>query len=162
VNLRKHVAGFALFFFIVSSAILIKIYLTAPIATIIPDQDTDNPLQVSTDEPPTPPPGRSSQPLNFKVRQVSLDLMNNKGYTELRLERRPGQDVPEELWVTTVFFTPAHPGIIGMSKVKINPAQSAQSDFVVVASNVSSSDRNMFRPDTQIIPTFRMKLLFAI
>jgi hypothetical protein len=133
VNLRKHAAGFALFSVIVGSAIFINAYLR--LLTIKPD-----PVLIRETVPQAPL--RASQTISFKVRQVSVDLVNKETYTELRLERQPGQDVPEHLWVTTVFFTPAHPGIVGISKVEITLSQSNQSDFVATASNITFA-RNM-------------------
>jgi hypothetical protein len=136
MNLRKHLAGFALFSVIVGCTILINSFLSVPAIKV---------RSVLIKEAVPQAPFEASQPINFKVRQVSLDRMSNKSYTELRLERQPGQPLPEELWVTTIFFTPEHPGIAAMSKVKIRQpfAQSDQSDFVAAASDSSFAVQKM-------------------
>ncbi|PYS47247.1 MAG: hypothetical protein DMF68_16530 [Acidobacteria bacterium] len=130
MNLRKHVAGFIIFSTIVGSAVLINAYLSAPANRV-------RTVLISKTVPQAPV--EASQPIKFKVLQVSLDLANNKSYTELCLERQPGQPAPERVWVTTIFFTPEHPGIVSMSKVAIRQpfAQSDQSDFVAMASGSS-------------------------
>lgn len=137
MNLRKHIAGFAIFSTIVGSAIFINAYLRVPAIKV-------RPVLISKSVPQAPVETR--QPINFKVRQVSIDRTNDTIYTELLVERQPGQATPEELWVTTVLFTPEHPGIVGISKVKIHHpfAQGDQSDFVVAASDSSSAARNMY------------------
>ena len=126
MNLRKHVAGFAIFSTIVGSAILINAYLTAPIARVQP---------VAVNE--TVPHVNNVSPLaiNYKVRMVSLDFINKESYTELKLELQPGQRAPERVWITTVFFAPAYPGKVWMAKAEINApfAQGNQTETVATA-----------------------------
>lgn len=98
MNLRKHVAGLALFLVIFGSAVFINAYLTAPIGQVPPVPVVAPMLPQLTMSRP--------QPISFKVRQVSLDFINFESHTTLALKREDGQPVPEKLWVTTVFFAP--------------------------------------------------------
>ncbi len=96
MNVRKHVAGFIIFSFILGSAIFINYFLTMPSVTIPPVPL--RPLIVEAME--------SSETIDYKVRQVSLDYINASGYTALSLKLRPGQPAPEIIWVTTDYFSP--------------------------------------------------------
>ena len=128
MNLRKHVAGFVIFSTIVGSAIFINAYLTAPIARV-------QPVWVSETVPQSPV--ESAQPINFRVRMVSLDFINKKSYTELKLERQKGQPAPKNLWITTVFFLPSSPtGKILTSTIQVRQpfARSDSLEFVAVSS----------------------------
>ena len=97
MNLRKHVAGFALFSIIVGSAVFINAYLNVPTATI-------SPVPVSEEETPQRSVEVSAPQVTYNVRQVSIDLVNKQSYTQLVLKLQPGQLPPENLWVTTVFL----------------------------------------------------------
>ena len=100
MNLRKHVAGFVIFSIILGGAIFINAYLTAPTATVPPVSTSELIHQISIEEVEVP------EPVNFKVRLVSLDFINRQSYTALKLKREAGQPAPERLWITTVFFLP--------------------------------------------------------
>lgn len=110
MSVRKHVAGFIIFSFILGSAIFINYFLTIPSATIPPIPL--RPLIVETLE--------SSETINYKVQQVSLDFNNAMGYTALSLKLRPGQPAPEKLWVTTSYFSPEIAGSGWSSTVGIS------------------------------------------
>lgn len=122
MNLRKHLAGLAIFSVILGGAIFINHFLTLPNATI-----PSAPLHLAFSDVKENP-----QPVSYLVKQVSLDFINKKSYTELRLERHPGQPKPEKIWVTTFLFSPAYPGGLWMSKAEIPQpfAQSNQINFV--------------------------------
>lgn len=100
MNLRKHIDGFAVFLIILTIAVCINEYLTWPswkaprvrIAAPLPQETTGN-----------------QQPINFNVRQVSLDFIKGESHTTLTLKREAGQSAPEKLRVTTIFFSPEHP-----------------------------------------------------
>jgi hypothetical protein len=95
MNATKHVAGFALFSFILGSAILINHFLSFPRAVLRPVVR------------PKPVPAKvKEQPVTFRVRQVSLDYINKRSYTELNLFQEPGQPMPEKVWVLTTFYSP--------------------------------------------------------
>jgi hypothetical protein len=112
MNIRKHVAGLALFSVILGSAIFLNHYLTIPNVTIPSATFNAPPLLVDKIEKP--------QPVNYKVRLVSLDFINKESYTALVLKREAGQPAPEKLWVTTVLFSPSRPtGKVLMSNVGI-------------------------------------------
>ena len=96
MNARKHVAGFALFSLILGSAILINHFLTIPDATIPPV-----PSHIAI-----PVRDKQRQPVTYRVRQVSLDYINQNSYTELSLFRRPDEPAPETIWVMTTYFSP--------------------------------------------------------
>jgi hypothetical protein len=98
MNVRKHVAGFAVFLIILTSAIVIHEYLNFPGWKV-------RPVRVTT----PPPPRRvvkSTQPVDYRVRQVSLDYVNRKSYTEVVLTRQPGRPAPDRIWVMTGFYSP--------------------------------------------------------
>jgi hypothetical protein len=97
MNFRRHVDGFAVFLIILTIAIFIHEYLNLPILKVTP-------IRVAT--PPAQPPVGKPQPVAFKVRQVSLDYINKKSYTEISLFHEPGQPVPEKVWVFTSFHSP--------------------------------------------------------
>jgi hypothetical protein len=96
MNVRKHLAGLAIFSIILGSAIFINHFLTSPNVTI-PSAPSRQPFSDMKKGP---------QPIAYHVEQVSLDFLNNKSYTQLMLERQPGQPAPEKLWVTTYYFSP--------------------------------------------------------
>jgi hypothetical protein len=131
MNLRKHVAGFALFSIIVGSAIFINAYLIAPIARVPPVQIGVQPVGYE----PIGISTAQSQPVSYKVSQVLLNFTDDKSYTELQINRLPGQPVPETFWVTTYFFSPAYPGKVWTTKTEIHQqfAQSGQPYFVAAS-----------------------------
>jgi len=111
MNLRKQIAGFALFSVIVGSAVLINALLSAPIAAV-----SHAPITKAISYPPL----KTSQPINYRVWQVSLDFQDQKSYTELKLTRLPNQPAPPKVWVTTVFFnTDRTPSKVWRSTVAI-------------------------------------------
>jgi hypothetical protein len=101
MNIRKHLAGFALFSVILGSAIFINHFLAAPTASI-----AVVPLNA-----PALPVAKTAEPvsINYETRLVSLDFINKKSYTVLSFKREGGQSAPEKLWVITYFFSPARP-----------------------------------------------------
>jgi hypothetical protein len=125
MNVRKHLAGLALFSVILGSAIFINHFLNVP-NVAIPSAPLQLPFSVTKE---------TSQPIGYEVKQVSLDFINKKSYTVLTLKRQAGQPVPEKLWVTTFFFSPDYPGGIWTSKAGIlRPfAQSDETDFIATA-----------------------------
>jgi hypothetical protein len=125
MNVRKHLAGLALFSVILGSAIFINHFLNIPNLTI-PSAPLQLPFSVTKEK---------SQPIGYEVKQVSLDFINKKSYTQLTITRQPGQPAPEKLLVTTFFFSPDYPGGVWTSKAEIlQPfAQSDQIDFVATA-----------------------------
>jgi hypothetical protein len=125
MNVRKHLAGFALFSVILGSAIFINHFLNIPNVTI-PSAPLQLPFSVTKEK---------SQPIAYEVKQVSLDFINKKSYTVLTLEHQPGQPVPEKLLVTTLFFSPDYPGGVWTSKAEISQpfAQTDQGDFIATA-----------------------------
>lgn len=100
MNLRKHIDGFAVFLIILTIAVCINEYLITP-RWKAPRIRVAVPLPQET-------PGRQ-QPINFNVRQVSLDFIKGESHTTLTLKREAGQSVPEKLRVTTIFFSPEYP-----------------------------------------------------
>jgi hypothetical protein len=96
MNARKHVAGFIVFSIVLSSAVLINYFLTIPDA-ILPAVPVPQPVIISVQE---------KSPLAYRVRQVSLDYIHRKSYTELSLELKSGQPAPETIRVTTTYFSP--------------------------------------------------------
>jgi hypothetical protein len=96
MNVRKHAVGFVVFSIILGSAILINHFLNIPDATIPP---------VLSQEA-APVIAKELQPVTYRVRQVSLDYVNKKSYTQLSLFRQPDQPAPETVWVTTTYFSP--------------------------------------------------------
>ncbi|MDT4954161.1 MAG: hypothetical protein QOJ02_2299 [Acidobacteriota bacterium] len=125
MNLRKHLAGLALFSIILGSAIFINHFLNTPNLTL-----ASVPLHLPFSDLKEKP-----QSISYRVKQVSLDFINKKSHTELTLERQPAQPVPEKLWVTTFFFSPDYPGGVWMSKAEISQpfAQSDRIDVVAAA-----------------------------
>ena len=132
MNLRKHVAGFALFSAIVGCAIFINALLTAPVARIPP---------VLITAPPMSPPTRLRQPVNYKVRLVSLDFINRESYTVLKLKHETGQPVPEKLWVTTVFSpdSPSGKSFVITTKI-LNPFENEDDLEYTAASSCAGCD----------------------
>ena len=100
MNVRKHLAGFAIFSFIVGSAILINHFLNIPDARIPP---VILPEAVAGRVKAQPPP------VNFRVQQISLDYNRGRSYTQLSLFRQQDQPAPEKVWVMTTFFSPDSP-----------------------------------------------------
>jgi hypothetical protein len=96
MNIRKHLAGFAIFCVILGSAIFINYFLTLPNATIPPV-----PLR-----PPVAGIAGSTEAVTYKVQQVTLNFINNTTHIALSFKLLPGQPVPEKLWVTTFYFSP--------------------------------------------------------
>lgn len=100
MNTPKHVAGVALFIFIVSASIFINGMMTAPVLTIppVPLLDT-TPTRTTTGSPP----------FRYQAQLVSIDFINRQSYTTLKLKRHSGWPTPERLWVYTLFFVPEYP-----------------------------------------------------
>lgn len=98
MNVRKHLAGFAIFSVILGSAILINHFLTIPDAVIAPVINRPEAISVTVKD--------VRQPVTFRVRQVSLDYINKKSYTELSLFSHPDVPLPEKIWVMTTYFSP--------------------------------------------------------
>jgi hypothetical protein len=123
MNVRKHLAGFALFSLILGSAIFINYFLTLPDATIPPV-----PTQLLIAE------AMESPRFTYKVRQVSLDLANGTGYTTLRLRLRSGEPAPESIWVRTSYFSPdiARSGWSSMVEIR-QPFASGEEVEIVAA-----------------------------
>lgn len=136
MNLRKHLAGFAIFSVILGSAIFINHFLTIPNVTI-PFAPFRLPVAKTIDE---------SQPVYYyQARLVSLDFINKQSYTALSIQRQPGQPVPQKLWVRTDYFSPDYaPGRSWTSQTEISQpfAQSERFEYVATASCdwCSSSD----------------------
>jgi hypothetical protein len=125
MNVRKHLAGLALFSVILGSAIFVNHFLNIPNATM-PSAPLQLPFSVTKE---------TSQFIGYEVKQVSLDFVNKKSYTVLTLKRQPGQPAPERLWVTTFFFSPDYPGGVWTSKAEIPQpfAQSDETNFIATA-----------------------------
>lgn len=100
MNLRKHIDGFAVFLIILTIAVSINEYLTWP-GWKAPSVRVAAPLPHETT--------RNQQPINFNVRQVSLDFIKGESHTTLTLKREAGEFAPEKLRVTTIFFSPEYP-----------------------------------------------------
>lgn len=96
MNLSKHVAGIALFIFIVGSSVLIVSMVAAPLQMIPPVQIKE-PLSVSR---------TGAKSVAYTVQLVSLDFINRESYTTLRLKRDTRLPAPDTLWVSTYFFVP--------------------------------------------------------
>jgi hypothetical protein len=98
--MQKHIAGLALFIFIVISSVYILGIVAAPLRMI----------------PPVPlgmPFVRNvvvSQPVSHRVQLVSLDFNTETSYTTLALKREGNNPAPDKLWVNTSFFVPEAPG----------------------------------------------------
>lgn len=98
MNIPKHVAGIALFTLIFSVSVFIAGLLTEPAMTMrIPPVPIDAPLYRSP---------AAFQLVDYKVRLVSLDFINQKSYTTLTLKRDADGPAPERIWVYTYFSTP--------------------------------------------------------
>ncbi|HUQ30818.1 MAG TPA: hypothetical protein VM095_01805 [Pyrinomonadaceae bacterium] len=97
MNVRKHIDGFAVFLIILIIAVAINEYLTFP---------NFKARSVRVAAPPSQPKPSRRQPVAFKVRQVSLDYINRKSYTELNLFHELDQPAPETVWVTTTYYSP--------------------------------------------------------
>jgi hypothetical protein len=96
MNVRKHMAGLAIFSFILGSAIFINHYLTIPDISI-PTMPLRPPIAEAVESPD----------ISYKVRLVSLEFTNRTtSYTSLSVKLRPGHPAPEKLWVTTFYFSP--------------------------------------------------------
>jgi hypothetical protein len=120
MNVRKHLAGLAIFSVILGSAIFINHFLTIPNVTILSD-----PRRLPFSDMKKRP-----QPVSYNVEQVSLDFANNKSYTQLTLERQPGQPAPEKLWVTTYYFSPEPASGRGWTTTTEIPQPFAQRDKI--------------------------------
>lgn len=120
MNVRKHLAGLAIFSVILGSAIFINHFLTGPGITI-PSAPLRQPFSDMEKGP---------QPIAYHVEQVSLDFLNNKSYTQLTLERQPGQPAPEKLWVTTYYFSPESAHGRGWTTTTEIPQPFAQRDKI--------------------------------
>ncbi|MDT4898393.1 MAG: hypothetical protein QOH25_3470 [Acidobacteriota bacterium] len=96
MNVRKHLAGFAIFSVILGSAILINKFLTIQETTLV---SVPQPIATSVTV-------KNPLPVIYRVGQVSLDYINKKSYTVVNLERQPDQPAPETLWITTFYFSP--------------------------------------------------------
>jgi hypothetical protein len=93
MNISKQLAGIAVFITIIGVTIFLLRPVSAPVV---------NPPLI----PPPPPAAISaSQPLNYQVQTVYLNLVNRKSYTTLRLKRDVVLPAPESIWVRTSFFS---------------------------------------------------------
>ncbi|HKR01479.1 MAG TPA: hypothetical protein VJT09_12450 [Pyrinomonadaceae bacterium] len=95
MNLRKHLAGLAIFLVIFVGTVFIFNYLT-PRAGLIGGQRGI----------PLPSERASRIKFSYEVPYVSLDFINRKSYTTLLLQNLSGTRVPAKLWVRTYFFAP--------------------------------------------------------
>jgi hypothetical protein len=95
MNLRKHLAGLAIFLAIFGSTVLIFNYLNAPIGAVY----ISHPVPLST-QPAT------TVELSYSVQYVSLDFINRKSYAQLSLNQVENARMPRKLWVRTYFFAP--------------------------------------------------------
>ena len=111
VNLRKHVAGFALFSVIVGCAIFINGYFTFQPKIV-------SSMHVSSSS--SQPLLEDYQPASFTVRLVTVDFNTQMTYTTLAFKRQAGQPLPERLWVTTVFSSSDDQEWEAVSSVEIN------------------------------------------
>jgi hypothetical protein len=115
MNLRKHLAGLALFSAILGTAIFINYYLTLPDPTIPPVQVFTPGLKVSAEDRP------QLIDYDYKVRQVSLDFINGESYATLTFKHEAGDPAPDWLWVTTIFLSPeSEPAKIWVTKTQIH------------------------------------------
>jgi hypothetical protein len=111
MNVRKHLAGLAIFFVILSSSIFINAFLAIP--------PTPPPL-VAVNATPLQFMPSETQPINYRPRLVSLDFIKRQTYTTLIIKRDADQSAPRSLWVTTSFFAPDDaPGRVWTSTVEI-------------------------------------------
>lgn len=95
MNLRKHLAGLALFLAIFGSTVFIFNFLTTRIGA------------VSTGYPPTTlTPPASELLLSYEVKYASLDFINQKSYATLIINAQAGRRLPEKVWVRMYFFAP--------------------------------------------------------
>jgi hypothetical protein len=126
MNFRKHLAGLALFSVIVGIAIFINHYLAISNGAI-PSASSNLPFSATKE---------SALPVSYHVEQVSLDFMDKKSYTQLRVERQPSQPVPEKLWVTTYYFSPDHAFRSWASQTEVSQpfARSDKIELVTAAS----------------------------
>lgn len=99
MNVPKHVAGIALFIFIVSVSVFIAAIVAAPLQMIPPV-----PLGASSHRN-----AAESQSVSYHVQIVSVDFINRESYTSLSLKRERGAPAPDSLWVYTSFFVPEYP-----------------------------------------------------
>jgi hypothetical protein len=100
LNMQKHIAGLALFIFIVISSVYILGIVAAPLRMIPPV-----PLNA-----PSPPSVTVWLPVSYRVHLVSLDFNTQTSYTTLTLKREGNNPAPDKLWVNTTFFVPEWPG----------------------------------------------------
>ena len=124
MNVRKHLAGFAIFSIILGSTVFINYFLTLPNPTIPPV-----PLR------PLVADAIASPNFSYKVRQVSLDFAKVTGYTSLSLRLRSGQPAPETIWVTTYFFSPEIAGSGWSSTTQIHQPFAAGDEVELVATD---------------------------
>ncbi|HYG80859.1 MAG TPA: hypothetical protein VD861_10745 [Pyrinomonadaceae bacterium] len=100
MRLPRHVAGFIVFFIILTCSEVISYYFTRrfkpAVRVKVATTATETPLDAAYDAPP----------VSHTVRLVSLDFINGKSYTTLTLQRDTSWPEPERLWVTTVFVSP--------------------------------------------------------
>jgi hypothetical protein len=134
MNVRKHMAGLALFSVILGSSIFINYYLTLP-----------NPAMPSVPLRPLIAEAVESPDISYNVRLVSLDFTNRTtGYTSLSVKLRPGHPAPEKLWVTTFYFSPdiARSGWSSTTEIRQPFAKSNEVELVAADSwNWGSSPR---------------------
>jgi hypothetical protein len=143
MNVRKHLAGLAIFSFILGSAIFINHFLNSP-NVAIPSAPLQLPFSVTKE---------TSQPISYRVEQVSLDFVNKKSYTQLTLERRPTQPAPEKLWITTYHFSPENASGRGWTTTTEIPQPFANRDKVELVT-VSSCDLCSFSTATHRVGYF--------
>ena len=93
MNLRKHLAGLAIFLVIFGGTVFIFNYLTPFTGKVVPLR-------------PLPTKSAPTLKFSYEVPYVSLDFINRKSYTTLALTNLAGVRVPAKLWVRTYFFAP--------------------------------------------------------
>jgi hypothetical protein len=101
MNFLKKLAGILVFVAALAGAVVLTKYYGRP-----------EPVEVRTDTPPPPgvnmnasAPPAAALPVVFKPQLITLDFASRKSHTTVVLERDPGGDEPQKVWVWTYFFT---------------------------------------------------------
>jgi hypothetical protein len=111
MNVRKHLAGFAIFSVIVGCAIFINHFLTGRTTANIP---------VIIHKEESVEPNVASPRVNYQVEQVTLDFDSRRIYTQLSVLPQLNQHWPENLWVTTLYFSPGYsPGKVWTTTIEV-------------------------------------------
>lgn len=101
MNIQKHIAGLALFIFIVSSSIYLYAFVAAPLRMIPP---------IPLVAPAARSVSTASPFVGHRAQLISLDFNTLTSYTTLTLRRESNAPAPGKLWVNTTFFVPESPG----------------------------------------------------